>query len=421
MAERIAVFHPGTQHSWQTSLALQQLGLLEFYATSIFYQPDRWPYRIECYLPGALARRAHREFSRFSHPALDPALVETSGLAEWLERVAARVGARRLAAEIDKVGNRRFAAALRSRIRSRRAFGLWGYSGSSGDAFRAAEGRGRLRILDRTIGDWRSYNMLMAPVEQDYPEFFPASGWRVGQAQIDRDDEEYALADTILTGSPFAADTVRQSAADAAARGRVRVLEYCYDELLFAAMPPPRPTPRDQPVRFAFLGQAGPRKGIHLVLKVFDRIPASAATLTIIGDQQVPAATFARYADRVTHIATVPRADVPALLAAHDVLLFPSYFEGAGLVLYEALAAGMAIIQSRNAAPAATPDTGIMLPELSEAALEAAVMTAIEDRARLEGWRAAAQGAAEAYTFAGYRDRIAGLLADLDARPAAAA
>ena len=54
---QIVVAHPGTQHSWQTAYALQQLGRLKFYATSIFYQPERWPYRIERYLPAPLKRR----------------------------------------------------------------------------------------------------------------------------------------------------------------------------------------------------------------------------------------------------------------------------------------------------------------------------------------------------------------------------
>lgn len=414
MSRRIAVFHPGTQHSWQTSLALQQLGLLEFYATSIFYQPDRWPYRVERYLPGRLAKRAHAEFGRFSHPTLDPALVRTAGVAEWLERIAKRSGARTLARRIDAFGNRQFAAGLRSEIQSTKSFGLWGYSGSSRDAFKAAEGYGRLRILDRTIGDWRVYNELMDAVHQDYGEFFLPSGYRIGQAQIDRDDEEYSLADVILAGSPFAADTVRRSAADTAARERVRVLNYCYDEFLFSSLPPPRLTPRDAPVRFVFLGQAGPRKGIHLVLKVFDRIPKSAATLTIVGDLQVPPAVFARYANRVSYQATVARRDVPAFLSAADVLLFPSYFEGSALSLLEGLASGVALIQSTHAGVGVTPETGLMLPDLSEESLHAAIMTAIEDRTRLASWRMAAQAEAKRYAFDGYRERIAALLAGLE-------
>ena len=94
---RAVVFHPGTQHSWQTALALQQLGRLAWYGTSIFYDPDRWPYRIERYLPGRLRERVHGEFLRFNHPGLDRSLVRTGGSAEWLERIANRARLRKLA------------------------------------------------------------------------------------------------------------------------------------------------------------------------------------------------------------------------------------------------------------------------------------------------------------------------------------
>lgn len=414
MIDKVAVFHPGTQHSWQTAHALQTLGRLQFYATSIFYQPDHWPYRIERYLPLALARRAHAEFSRFSYPALDTTLVQTSGIAEWLERIARRAGYTRLGQRIDHWGNRRFADLLRRRMAEPARYAVWGYNSSSAAAFEAARDLGRPRILDRTIGDWRSYNRIMAEVEDYYGDFF-VDHRSASQATIDRDDEEYALADVILAGSPFAAQTVRDHAADRDVAGRVRELNYCYDEALFGGQPAPLPRSPGEPLRFLFLGQAGPRKGIHLVLKVFEKIPTSAAKLTIVGQMQLPPAVFARYADRVEYRPTVPRAQVPALMRDSDVLLFPSYFEGAGIVLYEALASNVGLIQSANAAIAVTPETGILLPDISEDALMSAVMTAIEDRQRVEGWRAAGQAEAQRYTFARYRDGIAALLDELPA------
>jgi hypothetical protein len=36
---KVGVFHPGTQHSWQTALAFQEAGTLAWFATSIFYDP----------------------------------------------------------------------------------------------------------------------------------------------------------------------------------------------------------------------------------------------------------------------------------------------------------------------------------------------------------------------------------------------
>ena len=411
---QVTVFHPGTQHSWQTALALQQLGRLESYRTSIFYQPEKLPYRLERLLPAPLARRAAAEFRRFSHPGLDPALVQTVGLAEWAERIAARAGLRGLALAIDRIGNRQFVRHLAGSIRSERPFALWGFNGSSLSSFELAQHYGRTCILDRTNGDFRVYNAMMDDIAERYGDWFLPIERKVSVADIEADEREYRLADAILVGSPFAAGTIRQAVPDLTVQTKLRVLNYCYDEALFGHLPPPEPGPKTAPVRFLFMGLAIPRKGFHHVLEAIARIPRIEAELTIVGDLKIPPKMFAPFADRVTWIPPVARADVPAIMARHDVLVLPSYFEGAGIVLYEALAAGCALIQSDRCALAVTPETGIMLGSVDTDAVEAAMRAAIADRDRLAAWRRAAQVEARNYTFARYRENIAALLAQLE-------
>ena len=410
---KVAVFHPGTQHSWQTALALQQLDRLAWYATSIFYQPDRFPYRLERMLPGSLGARFGREFRRFSHPSLDPALVRTSGLTEWLERIASRAGQRNLARWLDRFGNRRFVSGIAADLRSAEPFALWGYNGSSQASFEIARAVGRPCILDRTNGDFRIYNRMMAEIREDFGAWFLPTELEEPAVNIARDQREYELADTILVGSPFAAGTIREATGNPAIAAKLRVLNYCYDEALFGEQPPPAPVPRSGTVKFLFLGLVIPRKGIHHVLEAIARIPRSDAELTIVGSLKVPPKAFAPYADRVTYIPTVARADVPQIMREHHVFLLPSYFEGAGITLYEALASGSALIQSRNCAPAVTPETGIMLDRVDTDTLHAAMVAAIADRDRLDSWRAAAPAQARKYSFACYRDNIAALLAEM--------
>lgn len=410
---KIAVFHPGTQHSWQTATAVQQLGLLEFYATSIFYKPDEWPYRIERYLPGKLRRKLRSEFRRFEHPALDPSLVKTIGMYEWIERIAARAGFQEMSVKLDLMGNKRFSQFLEREIKSERPFALWGYNSSSLESFALAKEYGRTRILDRTNGDFRVYNRMMGEIMDRYGAYFPAGRERIADWVIERDDEEYAQSDVIAVGSEFARQTLIDGARDPAVAQRTRVLEYCFDENLFRGIPKPAPVDRNRPVRFLFLGQLIPRKGIQHALEAISRIPPSQATLTLVGMMGIPRETFAPFADRVEFIPTVARADVPGIMASHDVFLLPTYFEGAGIVLYEALAAGLALIQSRNAALAATPDTGITLDGIDTDHLHAAMVELVEDRDKLDHFRAHAQAEAQNYTFARYRDNIANLLGEV--------
>jgi len=408
---KVAVFHPGTQHSWQTAQALQQLERLKWYATSIFYKPDSLPYLLER-LPGPLGHRLGREFSRFRHEGLDPQLVRTAGLAEWFERIAARAGLRGVAQRLDAWGNRHFASLIRREIASDRPFALWGYNASSLSAFEAGKSAGRTLILDRTIGDFRLYNRLMDQVAQTHAAWFVPTDRQFTQALIERDQREYELADSILCGSEYCAQTVRDCGGPDVA-GKVRVLPYCFDEALFANQPPPKPLDRTRPLRFLFIGQINPRKGVHHLLEAFARIPASAASLTLVGEMRVPSAAFAPHAERVQWIPTVPRAEIPAIMAAHDVLVFPSYFEGSALSLIEALASGMGVIQTKAAGNGASEQTGLVLDEPSSEGLYAALMTAIDDRAGVDAWRAASQGEASRYSFAAYRANIAALLAEL--------
>jgi glycosyltransferase involved in cell wall biosynthesis len=74
--------------------------------------------------------------------------------------------------------------------------------------------------------------------------------------------------------------------------------------------------------------------------------------LTVAGDGPNLAELRARFTkagvlDFVTFLGAVPPADVPALVARHDVLLMPSRYEGFGYTLVEAMAGGCVPVASR--------------------------------------------------------------------------
>lgn len=397
---KVAVCHPGTQHSWQTATALQRLGLLEFYGTSIFYQPDRWPYVLHRYLPGSLGRWAETEFRRFEHPALDPALVKTGGIYEWLERIAKRTGHAKAAAWFDDLGNRSFSRAMVKEVNSDRPFAVWGYNNGALEIFDAARKAGRMTILDRTIGDWRAYNEVMGGVFETHAEWFTNPDFTIPESVIARNEAEYETADFIVCGSEQCAATVRQYALAPGVDGKLRVLPYCFDETLFAAAAPPAPSvDKEGPVRFLFIGLVSMRKGIHHLLEAISRIPRSEAELTLVGKLEIPDKIFARYQDRVTYLPNVPRSEIPAIMRRHDALVFPSYFEGSALSLLEALASGLALIHTPQAGNGVTEETGILLSKPDTELTLAAMRDLVADRERLAYYRSNARREAENYTF----------------------
>ena len=130
------------------------------------------------------------------------------------------------------------------------------------------------------------------------------------------------------------------------------------------------------------------------------------ATLTIVGELRIPRAVFARHAGRVTWLPGMSRAATSRRSwRRHHLLVFPSYFEGSALSLLEALAAGLAIVQTPAAGNGVTADTGLLIARPDSDLLHAALLDAIGDRARLQQWRSGGAGrSAQRYSFERYRD-----------------
>lgn len=116
----------------------------------------------------------------------------------------------------------------------------------------------------------------------------------------------------------------------------------------------PAPPPGVGPLRLLFASALIPTKGPDRLLAAFQRLPPGAATLTLAGPAppydgrpgwaadlraRVEATAGARW------LGAVPSAQVPALLAAHDVLVLPSTWpENSPLVVREASAAGLRLV-----------------------------------------------------------------------------
>jgi glycosyltransferase involved in cell wall biosynthesis len=95
------------------------------------------------------------------------------------------------------------------------------------------------------------------------------------------------------------------------------------------------------------------RKGIHSLLRAFAPLPADAATLHLVGDDQAVPQYAAQVRERLAQADLVGRVvvhgprtleDVAALYEAADVFVLPSLKEPYGTVYGEAMAAGLPVV-----------------------------------------------------------------------------
>ncbi|HEV8512993.1 MAG TPA: glycosyltransferase family 4 protein, partial [Cyclobacteriaceae bacterium] len=98
-------------------------------------------------------------------------------------------------------------------------------------------------------------------------------------------------------------------------------------------------------VRFLYLGSLVPAKGLPLLLDVWRENEFNErAELWMIGSATNFALKQMENVKGIKYKGKVPRAHLPTLLRQCDCLIFPSFFEGFGQVILEAMAAGLTVI-----------------------------------------------------------------------------
>jgi glycosyltransferase involved in cell wall biosynthesis len=160
------------------------------------------------------------------------------------------------------------------------------------------------------------------------------------------------------------------------------------------------------PYRFYICGPREPEEGYPSDPSRLEKIPNFAATLTIVGKLQIPQRVFARFASRVRVVPTVRRDEVARHLWNADCFLLPSYFEGSAISVYEALASGLGVIQSRNTGVNIASTVGYTLEKLNVDELMRAVMTIVDNPTLLELWRSNARNFVEQFDFETYARNV---------------
>lgn len=109
------------------------------------------------------------------------------------------------------------------------------------------------------------------------------------------------------------------------------------------------------PVRFLYVGQFIERKGVRELLAAFATLPGDRATLTLVGYGPMESELRRIAGENVFFAGATKTVEETARHYANaDVLVMPSHLEVWGLVVNEALAAGLYVLASLHAG--ATPD-----------------------------------------------------------------
>jgi glycosyltransferase involved in cell wall biosynthesis len=171
-----------------------------------------------------------------------------------------------------------------------------------------------------------------------------------------------------------------------------------------------------QPVHLLAVASLVPRKGHALLLDALTRLRDLPWRLTCVGSlaldpptaQAIRATVSARGLDeRITFVGAVPSGELARFYDAADVFVMPTFYEGYGMAVAEAVAHGLPVVGSRTGGIPDLVDerSGILLPP---GALDP-LTTALDRVIRDDAWRAtlASGAAARAATLPTWSDTAA--------------
>jgi alpha-maltose-1-phosphate synthase len=394
--------HPmGNVFVRELACGLAEAGLLSEFWTGLDY-PEREGWL--GWVPESLKREARRRrlptavkpFARLRPwGELGRLLAPRLGAGGLIRHETGRFSVDRIFADFDAALARRVAGARNLR-------GVYLYEDGAAATFAAARARGVRTFYDLPIGYWRAARRILGEEAELRPEWAATlEGNFDSAAKLARKDRELELADTVFVASSFTRRTLEESPA----RPRDVVLAP------YGAPPAPaalRPAARraGEPLRALFVGSLGQRKGVAYLLEAMGRLGAGfELTLigTVPGGRCEPLAAGLR---RHRHVASLPHHEILAEMRRHHVLVFPSLFEGFGLVLLEAMANGLPVIATAHtAAPDIMTDgrEGFVVPIRSAEVIAEKLELLQGDEALRQGMGEAALARARCLTWTAYR------------------
>ena len=262
-------------------------------------------------------------------------------------------------------------------------------------------------IYELPIGYWRYSRKLLEEEAELEPEWAATlRGNHDSSGKLNRKDEELALADHILVPSAFVRETLSN-----AANITAPILVLPYGAPPVVARKQHRNAGRGK-LKVIFVGALSQRKGLSYLLKAVERCHPS-VTLTLIGRKVGECRALDRALQLHRWIPSLPHAEVLEEIRHHDVMVFPSLFEGFGLVILEAMSQGVPVIATSNSAAPdllADGDDGFLVPIRDADAIAEKLELFLKDRSQLTSMSEAALRKARLHSWRRYRRDLVGVV-----------
>jgi glycosyltransferase involved in cell wall biosynthesis len=401
----VLLSHPtGNANAREAAKALNDAALLSEYWTSVYWRRE---HVVNAVLPPSLSR----ELGRRAFPQVRPGQVHVHPWEEVARLLAIRFGLSGLVKhEVGRFSVDAIYRSLDRRVATRlkhkpKVSAVYAYEDGAVESFRVAQDLGIKTIYELPIGYWRSWRELTEQETALQPEWaMTLPGNSDSAEKHNRKDEELVRASRILVPSQYVRETLRGAGF---LKAQITVVPYGAPTVKIPVERSSRSLGRK--LRVIFIGSLGQRKGVSYLLDAIQQL-GSSVELTLIGRRVGECRPLDSALKVHRWIPSLSHAEVLQELQHHDVMAFPSLFEGFGLVVLEAMACGVPVIATPNgAAPDIIHDgqDGFIVPIRDSHALAEKLELLSNDRALLAYMSHAARRTAAQHSWQLYRERLA--------------
>src|SRR5262249_50691424 len=265
--------------------------------------------------------------------------------------------------------------------------------------FAEAKRLGKACIYDMPIGYYPAWEQTQAELARRYVDWLPAGGLPSSHyVRPEQKRQEMKLADLTLVASSFVEKTIHTFHP----HKKLARTPYGVDLDFWNSGAKKRGR---GPLQFIYAGQLSLRKGIPGLLEAWEKAALRDAALELVGLWQLAESKRVLLPNRVTCRPPCSPEALRDRYRAADVFVFPSFFEGFGLVLLEAMACGLPAIASESTAgpDVMTEACGRLVPTGNPEALVESLRWFDTHREQLPLLSRAARAQAERCSWENYR------------------
>jgi glycosyltransferase involved in cell wall biosynthesis len=392
---RVIIAHPGTQHAPKLARQLAMKGYLTKYISILLWTESNLLIKtIKKIVPKLYFKLSNRII-----PGIPSSKILIFPFIEITDAINRKLNKQHTENEFHYYRNKNFQLCLKSE-QIKNCDIIIGFDTSSWILVDLVKANGKKFILDQSIG----HPIEMAKVNGELNVQYPDWAQHITEKPkkfLELEEQEYEKASFIVVASNFSRNTLINNGID---KDKIFLNPYGVDLKRFSY----KPRIIKDKIVYLFIGTVDVRKGIPFLVKSWKEAKMENCELWIVGPVVDSVRSKLETCSNIKVLGKVINVQLAEVMQQADVFVFPSFFEGFGLVILEALASGLPVITTTATAG---PDIiengeeGFVISPGNSAELIQSLKFFYNNRDQIELMGKKAREKAMKYTWKSYGDR----------------